>query len=1151
MPPKSAKTIFIGPLKHCSPCRGGNFRFTALIMPALALLLMLTPCARAADRNVLVLHSYHGELAWDHAIDSGIQSVFANSPLTIDTRIEYMDTKRIHTPDYIEGLRDFYRIKYRNVTFDAIISADHDALLFLTRYRRELFPSTPVIFCGINHVDTSILLEKDIYAGIVEAHNIRETLTAAMGLHRDLRHVYIYGTDPSTFFTNLSLGESAPADFRDLLEFHFVDGLSLEETRVHARNLPENSIILQVSSMRDRNGALLPLEAFMEMLARESRVPIYGCWDYLLGHGIIGGKLISGTAQGKLGANLALGIMNGEDPGDTRSGGESPAAFKFDHGKLVKFNIDPADLPPGSIVVPPPPSFYKRHRDLILPGTGTILVLLSTIAVLVVNTVKRRRSEAALKVSHERFLTVLESIDAHIYVSDLSTYEILYMNKPMKESFGRDMTGEICWQSFRGENKPCPHCTVPMVVDEAGTPTGVHVWEDRNPITGKTYVNYDRAVKWVDGRNVKLQIATDITQLKVMDQALKKSEEKLRLIAESSVDAIWQVDLAGTLVYVSPAVRDLSGFQPEELTGNHYRSIFGRKDRPRTDKVFERAVTGREKLFVEFEVRRKDRTFLPVEVSVSPILKDGRVIGVQGVARDITERKKALTEIRQSELVATTIFESVQTGILILDPATQVVLDANPTAVRLIGGKRESIIGRNCRHFIGSGGGDSCPATDPDRRRRNSEQVLNTASNGAIPIIETVSPFLYRGKPALLESFIDIRALKESERQKEELESQLRQTQKMEAMGALAGGIAHDFNNILFPIMGYAELIMDDMPEGSPKVRMLGEIIRGAERGKELVGQILSFSRQGELEWTPMRVQTVLKEVLKLIQSTIPAHIVTHRNIDEDTGLVMADPTRVHQIAMNLITNAYHAMEEKGGELTVTLRAESLENQENRPDLPPEHVRMSIADTGPGIDPSISDRIFEPYFTTKEKGKGTGLGLSVVHGIVKNFGGEIKVESEPGKGTVFHVYLPLIPTQAEEEGPEAPAPAPRGSGHILLVDDEEPIVDMEKKMLERLGYRVTERTGSIDALAAFRANPSDFDLVITDMMMPNMTGTQLSKNLMEIREDIPIIICTGFSEQLDKYKAGAMGVRAFVMKPLLRSRIAAVIQKVLNGEEAT
>ncbi|ACN13480.1 putative aerobic respiration control sensor protein ArcB [Desulforapulum autotrophicum HRM2] len=402
--------------------------------------------------------------------------------------------------------------------------------------------------------------------------------------------------------------------------------------------------------------------------------------------------------------------------------------------------------------------------------------------------------------------------------------------------------------------------------------------------------------------------------------------------------------------------------------------------------------------------------------------------------------------------------------------------------------------------------------------------------------------------------FQDITEQKQNEDKIKKITAQLQQSHKMEAIGILAGGIAHDFNNILFPIFGYTQMLIDDIPEDSPFRSSLDEILAAGMRARDLVKQILTFSRQGSGDLQPVQMQLIVIEALKLIRSSIPKSIEIKQNIQSDCGLIKADPTQIHQIIMNLATNAYHAMEETGGKIDIKLQEVTLgEDAWTNENLQPgKYVLLTITDNGCGIPQSQLDKIFEPYFTTKNKDKGTGLGLSIVYGIVKKYKGNIKVYSEVGKGTAVHIYLPLIEKISSQESTNMISEiAPTGMERILLVDDEIPILSLQKKLLERLGYKVTERSSSMEALRVFAANPGGFDLVVTDMTMPDMTGDNLAKKLTSMRPDIPIIICTGFSERMNKDLARKIGVKGFLMKPVIKSVMAKEVRRVLDEIDTT
>lgn len=522
--------------------------------------------------------------------------------------------------------------------------------------------------------------------------------------------------------------------------------------------------------------------------------------------------------------------------------------------------------------------------------------------IIATNISERKKSQKALIDSHVRFLTVLDSIDADIYVADLESYEVLLTNRHMRESFGEDLAGKTCYQVFRNETIPCSHCTNDKLLDSNGNPAGVCVWEGKNPITGKWYINYDRAIKWVDGRFVRLQIATDISRIKDLEK------ESLRI------------------------------------------------------------------------------------------------------------------------------------------------------------------------------------------------------------------------------------------------QAQLQQAQKMEAIGTLAGGIAHDFNNILSAVIGYTEIALADVPEDTSQHRNLQEVLKAGSRARDLVKQILTFSRQTEQELKPVKINQIIRESLKLLRASLPTTVKISHDIQSDSA-VLADPTQIHQVIMNLFTNAAHAMRSSGGQLKIDLSDVVLDGSfiEQHPYLSPGvYIKLRVIDTGHGMEKAILDRIFDPFFTTKERGEGTGMGLAVVLGIVKSHGGTITVESELEKGATFNVFLPVI-LQEVDHDIQTKAPIRTGTERILFIDDEKSLVDLGQQILERLGYKVTIRTSSLEALELFMEQPDKFDLVITDMTMPNMTGDELAAKLMNIRADIPVILCTGYSERISRERAHELGIKEFILKPIVMRELAKTVRSVLDA----
>ncbi|MCD4726740.1 MAG: PocR ligand-binding domain-containing protein, partial [Pirellulales bacterium] len=520
--------------------------------------------------------------------------------------------------------------------------------------------------------------------------------------------------------------------------------------------------------------------------------------------------------------------------------------------------------------------------------------------------------------------------------------------------------------------------------------------------------------------------------------------------------------------------------------------------------------------------------------------------------KEIRERKRSESALEKSEQQLRAIFRAATNVSFIITDAKDpepTILEFSPGAERIFGYSKNEMVGGAVSVLHQKEDIANFPEAHRQMREGKTgfsgKTTLIRKSGENFPALFTTYPLLNRKG----EMYASLGVSVDMTNQKK-LENQLQQAQKLESIGTLAGGIAHDFNNILFPIVGHTEMLIEDIAEDSPFRDNLDEIYSAALRAKDLVKQILAFSHQDINEIKLMRIQPVIEDALKLIRSTIPTSIEMKQTIRKDCGLIKADPTQIHQVVMNLATNAYHAMEDTGGELNVGLREIELNEQDViNPEMKPgTYACLTVTDTGVGMDKDLIGKIFDPYFTTKETGKGTGMGLAVIHGIIHNAGGGINVYSEPGKGSEFHVYLPIVKSASEKQEPQTNEPLLRGTERILLVDDETAIITMEKQMLERLGYQVVSRTSSLEALEAFRANPDKFDLILTDMTMPNMSGDKLSSEMIKIRPNIPILLCTGFSEKMPEEKAASLGIKGFLMKPIVMKDLSKMIRYVLDNK---
>jgi two-component system cell cycle sensor histidine kinase/response regulator CckA len=652
------------------------------------------------------------------------------------------------------------------------------------------------------------------------------------------------------------------------------------------------------------------------------------------------------------------------------------------------------------------------------------------------------------------------------------------------------------------------------------------------------------------------------------EEALRQSEEKYRTILETIEDSYIETDLTGNLRFFNPAACRMLGYCAEELQDTHFKELMDQETALRIKQVFEHVYqTGKPIQTIEYQLIRKDGTKALVETSLS-LIRDtaGNPIGFRGIGRDITERNWAQEELLEERERLATVLDGNPIPTFMIDQNHRVVF-WNRAIETFTGIPRERALGNTLRESLSEVYPGKVPPIladlvlelpDEEIMRRYGHKLRRAGYGEAF---EATTPLWPGGEKGVLETLATrirdhqgtvVGALQcgQDVTDKVHWRNRLQRSQKMEALGTLAGGVAHDFNNILTAIIGFAQLARDQVAGGTPLRRYMDQVLGAGSRAADLVRQILTFSRWTELERQPVEIPSIIKEALKLLRSSLPTTIEIRQEIavELQEGMVLADPTQIHQLMMNLCTNAAHAMRSRGGVLGVSLSKIGVTASlaPRYPDLKPgPYLQLTVSDTGYGMDAALMERIFDPYFTTKGLGEGTGLGLAVVQGIVKSCGGLITVYSEPGEGTTFNIFLPKIQCEASFEA-EAPAEPATGSERILFVDDEKTLVDLGKEMLESLGYDVVAKSSSIEALATFRNQPPAFDLVITDMTMPGLSGAELARELLAIRSDLPIILCTGFSGLINGPQCKAMGIREFVMKPYVSTNLAKTIRRALQ-----
>ena len=763
---------------------------------------------------------------------------------------------------------------------------------------------------------------------------------------------------------------------------------------------------------------------------------------------------------------------------------------------------------------------------------------------------ERKQTEEALRNSAEQYRIITSTSMDGFAITDL-TGRIIDVN----EAYSR-MTGysrdELLKMSVSD-------------IEAMSTPDGIQAQHEKMTMFDSD--RFESRHRRKDGRIIDVEISMtffpqsghiliflrDITERKRIEEELLREKNFSDLVLNSLPGIFYLFDEDGNFIRWNKNCEVVTGYTTDEIRRIKPTDFFvGDEKDLIANKIQEVLTVGKSE--VEASLVTKDNRKIPYYFTGFRMVIDDKKY-VLGIGIDITRQKRAEGALRDSEKRYRVVVEDIPAMICRFLPDGTLSF-VNSSCSGFLNKNPEELVGQNFFQFI--------PEEEQEKVREsfislNQNMPMTTfelqviAPDGSIHWKEWTDRALFNEKGQVVEYQSigrDITEVKLAQEEKVKIQKQLQQAQKMEAIGTLAGGIAHDFNNILGVIFGCTELALFDVPEGTDAYRNLRQVLNAGNRATDLVQQILTFSRRKEMEQKPVRLGIVFKEALKMLRASLPSTIEIRQEIKQDSGMVLTDPTQMHQVLMNLCTNAAHAMREKGGVLKVgfdNVEFDSKEEAQN-PDLSPgPYVRLTVGDTGHGMDPAILERIFDPYFTTKEMGDGTGLGLAVIDGIVRGCKGAITVHSEPGKGTAFQVFLPRVDQfKGLAEGEEAAA-LPAGNERILFVDDEEALVQIGKEMLERLGYEVVAKTSSIEALEIFRTQPDKYDLVITDMTMPKMTGEELAKEFIRIRPDIPIILCTGFSEHITEERAKGIGIQEFIMKPLVIRNLAEKIRNVLDS----
>ena len=1143
-----------------------------LLFVFLLLVVLLAPrdaaTAGPSLRNVLLLTSYHQGDRWNDSVVQGVRE--ALGPLeSVRLSIENLDMRRNTDQDHARLTKEYIRAKYQSRPQDLVLVSDDPALNFLLSVREDLFPNAPIVFCGVNNFTPSRIQGQTNITGVNETLSLEATLELALKLFPQTTRILAVVSDTdASGRSNLELYRTLAARMKGRVHFDELLNMTDKDAPGILSHLSKDSLILRLTTLLNPEGGYLSIEEGSRILAAYAPVPVFTAWSFDLGDCALGGYVSSGQDQGRMAGNLAIRILEGQGADQIPVVMESPNVPMFDYKLMERFGIKESALPKGSVVLNRQVQVWEQYWGLLLG----IALFCGLQTVLIVSLLHHRRlsrkATAALTESENNHKLVLSMMQESLSVIDSDGNFLLANFTAARHLTGgvpENLIGKNIRQLVPEEQSRKLLAAYRQVLD-SGVRSVQEVLvtlrqEDRWFYNTLQPLEYgEQKIKSL------LSISLDITERKLAEEELSASREILKAVLDTiPVRVFWKDRDLKYLGCNAPFARDAGLEKPEDLVGKDDYAM-GWRDQAELYRADDRAVidSGTPRLLIEEPQTTPSGETIHLLTSKVPLRNaDGTNGGVLGTYIDITDRKQAEERIKESEARLRESEHHFRTlansGLALIwtSGPDKLCNSFNETWLRYTGRTLEQELGNGWAEGVHPDDYDRCLdiyVSHFDRREPFSMEYRLRKANGEYGWIFDLGNPRYDSEDKFagyIGFCYDITDRKRAEEEKKILNTQLQQAQKLEAIGTLAGGIAHDFNNILGAIVGYSEIIRDDLPPESPSIHDINQVINASHRAKDLVKQILAFSRQVEDQKIPMQPAVIVKEAITLLRSSLPTTITIKQDIDADAGMVLADPTQIHQIVMNLATNAFHAMEAKGGMLAISLQKKILSQDDlaTEPDLQPgTFVQLSIKDTGEGIAPEIRDRIFDPFFTTKEVGKGTGLGLSMVYSIVKSCHGAIACDSRLGEGTEFRILLPVLEGHSLQEENGSTNLIPHGKEHILFIDDEEMLAELGQVMLKRLGYHVTTRRNSLDAFTTFQNQPDTFDLIITDQTMPGMTGVDLARRILQIRPEMPIILCTGYSSLISEDKVKAAGIRGFAYKPLAKKEIGELIRKVLDGK---
>ncbi|MBN2445835.1 MAG: PAS domain-containing protein [Phycisphaerae bacterium] len=1123
--------------------------------------------------RVLVLHSYHEGLTWTDGLQLGIRDALKDRQ-DIELFVEYLDSKRTPLEDVSDLVADYLKRKYAATRFDAIIASDNNALTFLAEHQANMFPGIPMVFCGIDDF-TPRMLETfgGMATGVVQPLDPRRTADLILTVQPRLRTLAVVSGANPTAIAMRNQVAAALVDWKSGVQIQWLAKLDTQTLRDRLSKLSSDDAVLLCNYNRDANGVYYTHEQSARVICAASPAPVYAMQDLYIGTGVVGGCMVSARDQGSAAARICLEILETGRIPETVS--TCPHVVMFDHAALVRLGLDESLLPDSAVVVNKPISFYGRHKRLIWSAALAFALMIIALAGVTFGLMRTREAERKLRRNEENLRTTLDSIGDAVIATDTAG-RVTRMNPvaervtgwPLSEALGKPLAEVFdIVSALTREQAATP---VERVL-ESGEIVGLANHTLLLSRDGTEYQIADSAapIRDDDGalRGVVL-VFRDVTEEYRTRQRLADSEERMALALMGANLATWDWDITAGKVTFDERAANMLGLAPDSVPTSidEWRGLVHPDDLARIGALFgEHLRDQADSCEAEHRMKHGSGHWIWVLNRWRVVERDadGTPRRVCGTHLDITDRKQAEDALRESERTLATLMSNLPgMAYRCLNDEHWTMVFVSDGCHQVTGYQAHDLVNNYAvtyANLIHEDDRESVRVQIEDGLDQNSAFEVTYRIHAATGDVRWVwergrGVFAESGKLLFLEGFIwDITKRRRTEEERDRLEFQLRQAQKMEAVGQLAGGVAHDFNNILTAIFGNVEMAIDGLeshfPAGHGLLESVRQIEKSAHRASSLTRQLLAFSRRQVIRPEVVDLNAMLRDLEKMLRRLITEDIELHLSYEADLSPIKADVGQLEQVVVNLVVNARDAMPE-GGRLSLETRSVILDDTYvgTRPgaQVGP-HVSLIVSDTGIGMDAATQERVFEPFFTTKSAGQGTGLGLSMVYGIVKQADGHVAVYSEPGRGTTFRVYWPCAKETISPRGrAELLDPLPTGTETIMICEDDTAVRELTEHMLRDSGYRVLAASNGADALRLAAAHSEQIDLLVTDVIMPGMNGRKLADTLTAQRPNMRTLYVSGYTSDVIAHHGVLEENVEFLEKPYSRLQMLRRVREVLG-----